>query len=143
MLQALLAERFHLKIHYEQRDLPSYALVVGKSGSKLKQSAADDKPSSFVKSSGAGTLHMEVVGRGLEVLARQLSITAGRPVSDRTGLTGNYTFQLDWLPENRPTPPDSDTPNLFTALREQLGLRLEPISAPVKMLVIDHVERLS
>ena len=74
-------------------------------------------------------------------LARQLSNTAGRPVMDRTGLTGYYAFALDWFPADRTPPPDLDAPDMFAALREQLGLRLDPARAPVEKLVIDHVEK--
>jgi len=74
-------------------------------------------------------------------LARQLSVTAGRPVMDRTGLSGYYAYTLDWFPADRAAPPDLDAPDMFQAVREQLGLRLEAGRAPVEKLVIDRAER--
>jgi uncharacterized protein (TIGR03435 family) len=76
----------------------------------------------------------------MDQLAAQLSSTAGRPVVNKTGLTGYYAYKLDWLAPNQNLP-DSDTPTLFTAIQEQLGLKLEPATGPMEMLVIDHAER--
>ena len=140
MLQALLAERFRLKIHRENREVPVYALVVGKGGPKMKVSTADAPGNNFTRSSGAG-LHMEMTHGTMEALARQLSSSAGRPVHDRTGLAGYYAYQLDWLPPGRPPEPDSDTPSIFTAVQEQLGLKLEPAKGSVEMLIIDSAEK--
>lgn len=140
MLQALLAERFRLKVHRETREVPIYALVVGKSGSKMKESTADAPGNNFTRTSGVG-LHMEMTHGTMEALARQLSASAGRPVHDRTGLTGYYAYQLDWLPPGRSAEPDSDTPSIFTAIQEQLGLKLEPAKGSVEMLIIDSAER--
>jgi uncharacterized protein (TIGR03435 family) len=140
MLQNLLADRFRLKIHRENREVPVYALVVGKGGPKMKVSTADAPGNNFTRSSAAG-MHMEMTHGTMEALARQLSSSAGRPVHDRTGLTGYYAYQLDWLPPGRTPDPNSDTPSIFTALQEQLGLKLEPSKGAVEMLIIDSAER--
>ena len=89
----------------------------------------------------AAGLHMEAAAGTVEQLARQLSNTARRPVVDKTGLTEHYAFKLDWLPADRPPGPDSDTPDVFTAVREQLGLRLEPAKTSIQMLNMDWAER--
>jgi uncharacterized protein (TIGR03435 family) len=74
-------------------------------------------------------------------LAGQLSYTAERPVVDRTGLQGYYAFTLDWFPVNRTIPPDLDIPDMFQAVQQQLGLKLEPARAPSEKLVVDHAEK--
>jgi uncharacterized protein (TIGR03435 family) len=140
MLQALLADRFQLKVHRETRETPVYELVVGKGGSKLKQTSADAKGRNFVNANSAG-MHMEAANRTMEQLARQLSVTAGRPVIDKTGLVGYYAYMLDWASAIQPPPPDSDTPSIFTAVQEQLGLKLESAKAPVEMLIVDRAEK--
>ena len=94
----------------------------------------------FTRSSGAG-IHMEQTKGTMEQLASQLAYSAGRPVIDKTGLTGYYAFKLDWFPDNRTAEPDSDLPSMFNAVQEQLGLKLEPTKAPYAMLIIDHAEK--
>jgi uncharacterized protein (TIGR03435 family) len=140
MLQTLLAERFQLKIHRETKEVPVYALVVGRNGPKLKETSADAPGNNFVRGSGAG-LHMEATRGTMEQLARQLSNTAGRPVVDKTGLTGYYAYTLDWIPASRTPEPDSDTPSMLTAIQEQLGLKLERARGPIEMLLVDHAEK--
>lgn len=140
MLQALLEDRFQLKIHRETKEVPVYALVVGKNGPKLKETSADAPGNNFVRGSSAG-LHMEATRGTMEQLARQLSTTAGRPVIDRTGLTGYYAYTLDWIPASRTPEPDSDTPSMVTAIQEQLGLKLERSKGPFEMLIVDRAEK--
>lgn len=144
--QALLAERFHLKVHHESRELPEYALVQAKGGSKLKP-GDEMKPNAggmhtFNLSSGTPTMHADAVR--LENLTLFLSRQLHRPVLDRTGLTGKFDMELHWTPDDAaPVPADSKAeraPGLLTALQEQLGLRLESIKGPVDMIVVDHVE---
>jgi uncharacterized protein (TIGR03435 family) len=139
MLQTLLTDRFHLKFHRATEEVLQYALVVAKGGPKLKESAADAVytirmtmlPDRMLRLTGVSTL--------MSQLAMQLKGSAGRRVTDRTGLTGTYDFTLDYLPgvdaEN------SDGPSLFTALQEQLGLKLESIKAPLESIVIDSAEK--
>lgn len=140
MLQSLLEDRFQLKIHRETKEVPVYALVIGKNGPKLKETSADAPGNNFVRGSITG-LHMEATRGTMEQLARQLSGTAGRPVIDRTGLTGYYAYTLDWIPANRDPEPDSDTPSMVTAIQEQLGLKLERAKGPIEMLIIDRAEK--
>jgi uncharacterized protein (TIGR03435 family) len=163
MLQALLAERFQLKLHSETKELPLYALVIAKNGSKLPVAKSGDTyPNGFKGpdgGGGAGMVFMQgnggpVTGQGVPIkdLVHLLSQQLGRTVVDRTGLTGKYDFTLKWTPEenqdppgppgidNAP-PPDSLAPSIFTAVQEQLGLKLESQKGPVEILVIDHVER--
>jgi uncharacterized protein (TIGR03435 family) len=151
-LRALLAERFQLTIHRETKEQSVYALVVGKGGSKLKESETKE---------GTGPRGMMRMGRAqlsgqgvpLQMLTQSLSSQLGRPVIDRTGLKGNFDFKLEWTPDpgqpaampangpDAPPPPDPNGPSIFTALQEQLGLRLESQKGPVEMLVIDKVEK--
>jgi uncharacterized protein (TIGR03435 family) len=141
MLQTLLADRFQLKLHRETRERPVYALVVAKNGTKLKESAPDKEFSISV--GGGRTSHLTMTKATMEQLAVQLS-TSGldRPVLDKTGLAGHYDITLNWIPEyNGPPAPDSNGISVFTAVQEQLGLKLEPKKAPVEILVIDHVEK--
>jgi uncharacterized protein (TIGR03435 family) len=140
MLQALLADRFQLKVHRETREVPIYALVVGKNGSKMKQSSADAPGNNFVRA-GPGGLHMEATKGTMDKLATQLAVTAGRPVVDKTGLAGYYAFTLDWAAGNSIPDADSNTPSMFTAVQEQLGLKLEAATGPIEMVIIDRAEK--
>jgi uncharacterized protein (TIGR03435 family) len=142
MVQALLADRFQLKVRRETQEAPVYALVIGKNGPKLKAVAPDATGGGSVRGTAKG-LHMETTKGTMEQLALQLSNTAGRPVVDKTGLAGYYVYTLDWYPANLIAPADLDTPSMFDALQEQLGLKLESTRGPVEKLVIDHAGRLS
>ena len=147
MAQALLAERFLLKLHREKRDLPVYALIPGKSGLKL-QAAKDpgDRPGS-----GYAEPYASGVMRGTNVsIAGFISTLAhnlDRPVIDKTGFSAAFDFRLEWdgvknlATEIGAAPPIPDKPSLFTAIQEQLGLKLDPQKAPFEVLVIDHVEK--
>ena len=142
MMQAFLADRFQLRLHREMQDVTAYALVVDKGGPKF-QAAAPDSTGGYSVRAADKTLHMEAKRTTMEQLARHLSGTAGRLVVDRTGLAGPYAFTLDWLPPDRTPPADAnpETADLFTALREQLGLKLEPTKAQMNKLIVDAVER--
>ena len=132
MVQALLADRFKLVTHIETRELPIYALVVAKGGAKL----GDPKYSGTTFNYSRG--HIEVDGsNSVAFLAEELSKETGRNVVDKTGITGRYNLKLQWTPDDAAA--DSG-PSLFTALEEQLGLKLEPAKGPVQVLVIDHEE---
>jgi uncharacterized protein (TIGR03435 family) len=139
MLQALLADRFQLKVHLETRKRPVYALVVGKNGPKLKASTAAEYSQT---ASGNRAALMTFAKATMEQLAGNLYWNAGRPVLDKTGLRGFYDFTLDWTPDyGGPPPPNSSGIDIFTALQEQLGLKLEPQKAPIEMIVVDHAEK--
>jgi len=145
MMQGLLADRFQLAFHKETKELPVYALVVGKGGSKLKEGAAGMGPQIRM---GRGLINGQ--GMGMDMLSTQLSNILGRSVIDKTGLTGAYEIKLEFTPEGgggmvqrdgaEPAPP-ADGPTIFTALQEQLGLKLESSKGPVTILVIDKAEK--
>jgi bla regulator protein BlaR1 len=153
-LRALLADRFQLTVHRETKEQSVYALVVAKGGSKLQQSQVRDSdgPKGMMRM-GRGQLSGQAVQ--LEMLAGSLSSQLGRPVIDRTGLKGNFDFKLEWTPDpgqsggpfggppgaDAPPPPDPNGPSIFTALQEQLGLRLESTKGPVEILIIDRIEK--
>lgn len=149
-LQALLAERFQLAIHRETKEAPIYALVVAKNGPKLQESQGGVGPSLMGRARG----QFEGKGALMEMLANVLSMQVGRPVVDKTGLTGKYDFKLEWTPDpgqgpgplgipgpDAPPPPDPNGPSLFAAVQEQLGLRLESTKGPIETIVIDRVEK--
>jgi uncharacterized protein (TIGR03435 family) len=134
MLQALLADRVKLKTHEETRELPLFALVVAKGGLKLRDAKAGEP---YRMTVGNG----KIVAQGISMddLCEQLTGTVNHIVSNKTGLTGIYDFTLRYTDELSTI--DSSTPSLYTALQEQLGLKLESTKGPVGVLVIDHVER--
>jgi bla regulator protein blaR1 len=147
-LRNLLADRFQLVTHRETKEQPAYALVIARNGQKFQESVE----SRGVIRSAPGLLSGQQVG--IPQIASALSFYVGRPVIDKTGLTGHYDLELKWTPDSPqaapgplppgvppPPPPDPNAPSLFTALPEQLGLRLESQRAPVEMLVIDRAER--
>jgi uncharacterized protein (TIGR03435 family) len=140
LVQSLLEDRFRLKLHYEKRELPVYALVIarkdGTLGPKMPLSTADcqkDRSKCMIRS-GTGMFRGGSVTA--ETLANMLTNPAGRLVFDRTGLTGKYDVDLEWAEEA-----GSDKPSIFAAVQEQLGLKLESLREPVDVVVIDHVER--
>jgi bla regulator protein BlaR1 len=148
-MRALLAERFEVVVHHESRAEPVYALVVAKGGPRLQES----------KESIGGRQGITAARRGqfsgtsapIPLLANVLSNQVGRPVLDKTGLTRKYDFRLEWTPDpsenfgppgiEAPPPPDPNGPTLFTAVQEQLGLRLESQKSAVDVIVIDHAEK--
>jgi uncharacterized protein (TIGR03435 family) len=137
MFVALLADYFHFRAHVEPRTLPVYDLVIAKNGPRLKQTTRPAGSAVTYPTQFAG---FAVTTAGL---AAMLTSHTGRTVIDRTGLTGKYDITLKWTPDNAPPVTDGSgdqPPNIFTALQEQLGLKLEPSKGPVDTLVIDHVE---
>jgi uncharacterized protein (TIGR03435 family) len=150
--QALLEERFQLRIDRETKELPVYALTVGKNGHKLKQSEAVGPGVRQHLSVGRG--HLSANGVPLESLANGLANLVGRPVLDETGLPGNFDFTLEWTPDGGslgPPPPgarpeasapsDLSGPSIFTAVQEQLGLKLESKKGAVDVIVIGRAEK--
>ena len=150
MLKSLLADRFKLAAHWETRLMPAYDLLPAESGPKLQP--AGEQARSVMKFDH-GELNSS--GTPLELLTTQLSARLGLPVVDKTGLKGNYAFSLHWTPDKSeyehleqsgewvaPEPVSSSSgPSLSTALEEQLGLKLQPQTEPVQVLVIDHAEQ--
>ena len=145
MMQAMLADRFRLKLHRESKVLPVYAIEVAPGGPKLTVS---EQPGLSTHSTAG---HVTATGASMRDLAYYLSRRLVRPAVDATGLKGLYDFKLDWTPdagEISGEPPDPDKsaeptgePSLFTALREQLGLKMSAKKLPVEILVIDHWEK--
>jgi uncharacterized protein (TIGR03435 family) len=132
-MRALLADRFHLAVHSETKEMPAYTLVTARTGFKLKKAEpAESSGSTF----GGGSARFR--NTSMPDFAEVLSHLLMRPVVDRSGIDGGYDFQLTWAPEDRP---DAIGPSLFTAVQEQLGLRLESRKVQVKMIVIDRAEK--
>jgi len=162
MLQSLLEDRFQLKTHRQTRDLPVYELVVAKNGSKMRLSE-DQKPPSPPPQSQIGAAPLRGVerprpgairmGRGdlwgdgvpWATIVAVISQVAGRPVIDKTDLKGFYDFKLQFTPEGQDLAagPFADSPgtSLFTAIQEQLGLKLESAKRPGEIIVVDGVEK--
>jgi uncharacterized protein (TIGR03435 family) len=143
MLQALLASRFQLQLRRETKELPVYEMVIGKRGPKLKESAADTPFSSTQSPDRNNGNHMKAAHETMAQLANQISVYAGRPILDKTGLTVTYDFVFEWTMDRPAGGSASDPagPSIFTALEEQLGLKLEPQKRPMEVLVIDRAER--
>jgi uncharacterized protein (TIGR03435 family) len=147
VLQAVLTSRFQLKAHRETKDIPVYSLVVGKSGSKMKVSAQDAvfNPEFEIGPFGRRISNPKST---MDQLVVFLASQTDRPVMDKTGLTGFHDFNLVWNSDNDPqlaatVPRDPGVADLsiFTAVQEQLGLKLESARGPVEMLVIDYAEK--
>jgi uncharacterized protein (TIGR03435 family) len=145
MLQTLLADRFKLVVRHVTKEVPGYALSPAKGGPKLKTSAAEEQPVMGVRrhADPNGQIADTMTGRKMEMrdLAFLLVMTTHRPVIDRTGLTGQFDFDLDFAPFDSDTPVDSSAPSLFTAIQERLGLRLDTTKAPLDGLIIEGAER--
>ncbi len=137
LLQGLLAERFNLQFHRETRELTVYALVVAKNGPKFKAKAADEV-TAMNTHSGPGRSQLIGTGVSMELLAGYIGNRLSRIVLDKTGLNETYNVTLEWAPE---PVPESSEPSLVTALREQLGLRLESQKSPAEVLVIDSLQK--
>ncbi len=165
MLAALLEDRFKLSTHRESREAPIYPLTIAKRGTRLRPASCTipDFTSGPVPPPGPRQTPLcgsgrrernglntvwDVYGLNLDGFAHRLSGAVDRPVVDRTGIAGSFDFHLEWAadagapgaPEAAPSDP-AGAPSIFTALQEQLGLKLVPARGPVEFLVIDHVER--
>ena len=164
MLRTLLSTRLKLIVHYQTEERPVYALRLarpdGSFGPQLRKSEIDCEALYAAQRTGkpldvkapangappcgmsAGGGVVRSGGTSLAVLVGNISGAAGRVVVDKTGLTGNYEFTLRWDARPPGSPPtDDDRPSVFTALQEQLGLKLEPDRAPLRVLVIDRIEK--
>jgi bla regulator protein BlaR1 len=156
MMRSLLAERFHLKYHVESRQLPIYALIVAKGGPKLKR--PEDGPCGEKLRAGencasigpiapfATGITNTTIGALVSALARSIQ---DRPIVDKTGLTGKYDALVRWMPDNMKPEDFANVPaelrpedvSLFTALEQQLGLKLEAQKGPIDVLVIDSIAK--
>jgi uncharacterized protein (TIGR03435 family) len=170
MLQSLLQDRFQLKMHREAKEMPVYELAVAKGGPRIKLSA-DQSPivapergaplpprpqrggpmprGAMAMGRGSFEAHGVPIANFIQGLSQQL----GRPIIDKTGLKGFYDITLQWTPEfgvglvkpggpdTDPPPADASGPSIFTAIQEQLGLRLDSAKGPVDVLIIDSVQK--
>ena len=143
MVRKLLAERFGLKTHMEQREMEVYALTLTKGGAKMEKSAGD--PNGVMNEdvrNGDGQRRLRFTNTSMKDLALLMLVEVDRPVVDQTGLEGRYNFQLSYTKDESRAPTDgSAAPSLFTAIQEQTGLKLEAVKAPAPVLVVDKVER--
>ena len=144
MLRTLLTERFKLAVRRETKEAPVYALVIGRSGVHVP-SAKVDEPTQFgvrrEPDPKDGISERLVVSNvPMSRVALMVGLILRRPVVDRTGLTGAYSFSIRFAPQDA-NPGDSSAPSLVTALQEELGLRVEDARAPVETLVIESVEQ--
>ncbi len=144
MFQAFLAERFGMQTHMETKEVPVYALVVARSSSKLQASKVETP--SFTRTPG----HYSARGITMQALVDRFgqAFQLGLPILDFTGLAGKYDADLDWDPNDLGSATGEsakgdpgNAPSVFTALQEQLGLKLEPRKAPVEVLVVDRITR--
>ena len=167
-VQSLLADRFKLVVRDETKEVPVYALVIAKNGPKLQEAKPGDTYPNGIKGPDGrphgmwwmegGQLTGQALPMGSLVMILSQSCQVGRTVLDQTGLKGKYDIALKWTPDQSPAgmfqgpsgakpsaestpPPDSSGPSIFTAIQEQLGLKLESTKGPAKAIVIDHIER--
>ncbi len=138
MLRTLLADRCQLKAHLETRELPVFDLVIAKSGLKMKEAPPEEEHGGYISGN-----EMKGSSTAIDWLVLNLAAWSDRKVVEKTGLAGKrFDFDLTWMPEDRrDADPANAGPSIFTALEEQLGLKLVPSKAPVQVLVIDHIER--
>jgi uncharacterized protein (TIGR03435 family) len=148
MIQSLLADRFNLKAHLVSKEGLTYELVVANNGLKSMRAArADEPPGIDAIDSGDLQYHNTPLSALLLIRPQMLG---DAPVVDKTGLTGNYDFELKWDRDPNfipgaaplaPSPADGSRPSIFKALEVQLGLKLVPVRTPIKGIVIDHIEQ--
>jgi uncharacterized protein (TIGR03435 family) len=152
MIQKLLADRYQLKLHRDRKELSVYALTVGKTGPKLTKSTGD--PEGLPGLGFRGRLgSMAARNANMKDFAGLMQGTVlDRPVIDQTGITGRWDFTLDWTPDEfqftamgnanlPPQPKDEVHPDLYTAIQQQLGLKLDATKAQTEVLVIDKVAK--
>ncbi len=136
----LLADRFHLKAHIEPRIMPVYDLVVGKGGPKVKLSQEELKDSNWNTNGQDTSVVLTSKGASMSDLAAALTDQVHRQVIDKTGLTGHADITLKWSDEVAAQQGGPNVVSIFTAVEEQLGLKLQPSKGPVDTLVVDHAE---
>jgi uncharacterized protein (TIGR03435 family) len=154
MLQSMLADRFKFKVRNDAKPMPCYALVVSKNGPRIKEAASSD-PALPDGKMFAQLGHVEAQGVPMSQLAFALAAPLHCPVQDKTGLTGRYDFALQYSPDvglgttygnpvagpQNAASQDASGPSLFTAIREQLGLKLIPVTIPIEGIFIERIER--
>ncbi len=168
MLQNLLAERFHLQAHWETKELPGYALVIGKHGAKLKETDLVVDPANPPRMTAPpqkdthgflilpiatmiptrdmvgdfAVVRLTARAQPTSALIRMLSDELHAPIADKTGLTAKYDFHLEYMLGNPRPGTDQPAPTMMEAVEEQLGLKLAPAKTPVEMLILDSAEKI-
>ena len=154
-LRSLLAERFQLVLHKETKEFPVYGLVVAKNGPKMEESKdGDGSPQNMNRNNSNGKNVLTAKRASIPMLVNALSNTLGRPVVDQTGLKGTYDLNMEWaqdlggagkgpdFPGEKPEAvSEASGPSIFTAIQQQLGLKLESQKGPVEVIVIDRAEK--
>ena len=133
LFQSLLADRFKLKFHREAKEMPDFLLTVAKGGPKMKLASSEAEPA--MSAGGSDHAEQTFAAWTMDQFARQLTFHLHEPVVDGTGLAGRYDFKLAWSDDN------SAYPSFFTALQEQLGLKLERHKGPVQIFVVDNASK--
>ncbi len=158
MMQQVLKERMNFAAHVDTKEVPAYDLVVGKNGSKLKESDPNAKDNGTMRMMQTDQGKASITAKGTQIsnLARNLSGPAGRPIFDKTGLKGMYDVALEYArepnlsanaPDGGPTgnappvPSDPAGPSLQSAIEDQLGLKLVPSRGPMQVIVIEHMDK--
>ncbi len=155
MFRQVLSDQFHLTTHVETRQLPVYVVTVAKGGPKFKQHVPD--PAHPDHENGSGWFNwsrgkLTAQGPAMSYFLYALSLELHRTFVDKTGLTGNYDFNLEWTPDDIAASSDGNSssaqsaegnsaPSIFTAIQEQLGLKLKSAKVPVQVMVVDNVTR--
>ena len=141
LMRKILAERFGVQLHHEQREMPVFALTAAKSGPKMIANTSD--PNGWMEQQN-GTInggHLEALkNASMADLTLILQFYVDRPIVDQTGLKGRYDFKLQWTMDEAQTSVPDAPPGLFTAIQDQIGLKLERLRAPADVLVMDKVE---
>jgi uncharacterized protein (TIGR03435 family) len=142
MVQKILMERFGVQLHHEQREMAVFALTVAKGGPKMITNTSDPNGWMSQQNSEANGRHVEALkNASMADLAMILQFHVDRPVVDQTGLKGHYDFKLQWTVDDAQMAAPDAPPGLFTAIQDQIGLKLERVRSPADVLVIDKVER--
>jgi uncharacterized protein (TIGR03435 family) len=142
MIQKLLADRFGIKFHHEKRELALYAITIAKGGPKMTPNTTGREGQPDQTGNGHGSWQsMKFTNNTMADFALEMQFEVGKPVVDQTGLTGRYDFTLKFTTDEAHLDDPNAPPGFFTALQEQIGLKLEPKKDLADVLVIDHAER--
>jgi uncharacterized protein (TIGR03435 family) len=142
MIQKILKERFGMVLHHEQREMTVYTLTVAKGGWKMTVNASDPNGWMDQQNGGSDGQHVESLkNASMSELAQILQFHVDRPVVDQTGLKERYDFKLRWMTDDARAPGPDAPPGLFTAIQEQIGLKLALAKAPADVLVIDAMQK--
>jgi uncharacterized protein (TIGR03435 family) len=142
MLQALLADRFQLKLHRENRELPVYRVIQAKKTNALKPSGPNETYRWVVEAAPGGSVRSKYTGISVVDFIQLVAVSTDRPLIDQTGLTGALDYEISWSTDGIKTPADQNRA-IVDAVKEQLGLKLEPAKEQTEMLVIERLEKLS